>query len=178
MLACLIFAAAPNVIASSTLSARTNDQGGVRVVVTPRPQTVNATTWEFDVALDTHTKPLTDDLAAVSSLVDDQGKSTPAKSWTGDPPGGHHRKGVLQFSAPTNNPAAFEVRVKGIGGVDVRTFRWDQRSQKLKFTPRGVSLLKCPLRVQKRACATQNATSALGQKQTCATREASSATGQ
>ena len=129
MLACLIFAAAPNVIASSTLPSRTNDQGGVRVVVTPRPQSVNATTWEFDVALDTHTKPLTDDLAAASSLVDDQGKATPAKSWTGDPPGGHHRKGVLQFSAPANNPAAFELRLKGVGGVDVRTFRWDQSSQ-------------------------------------------------
>jgi hypothetical protein len=129
MLACLIFAAAPNAIASSTLPSRTNDQGGVRVVVAPRQQTVNATTWEFDVALDTHTKPLTNDLAAAFSLVDDQGRAIPAKSWTGDPPGGHHRKGVLQFSAPANNPAAFELRLKGVGGVDVRTFRWDQSSQ-------------------------------------------------
>ena len=129
ILACLVFAAAPNTAGSSTLQSRTNDGGGVRVVVTPKPQTANATTWDFDVALDTHTKPLTDDLAAASSLVDDQGRTTPAKSWNGDPPGGHHRKGVLQFSAPTDNPAAFEVRLKGVGGVDVRTFRWDLKSQ-------------------------------------------------
>jgi hypothetical protein len=53
----------------------------------------------------------------------------PAKSWSGDPPGGHHRKGVLQFPAPTNNPATYEVHVKGVGGVDVRIFRWDLKSQ-------------------------------------------------
>jgi hypothetical protein len=129
ILACLILAAAPNVTVSSTLQSRTNDGGGVRVVVTPRPHTAAATTWDFDVALDTHTKPLTEDLAAASSLVDDQGRTIPAQSWSGDPPGGHHRKGVLQFLTPANNPAAFEVRVKGVGGVDVRTFRWDQRSQ-------------------------------------------------
>ena len=129
ILACLIFAAAPNVTASATLQSRTNDAGGVRVVVTPRAHTATATTWAFDVALDTHTKPLTEDLAAASSLVDDQGRTIPAQSWSGDAPGGHHRKGVLQFLAPSTNPGAFEVRVKGIGGVDMRTFRWDLNSQ-------------------------------------------------
>lgn len=119
----------PKAKAASTLPPRTNDGGGVRVVVTPKPHTINAATWDFNVALDTHAKPLTEDLAAASSLVDDQGRAIPAKSWNGDPPGGHHRKGVLQFSAPTNNPAIFEVQVKGVGGVDVRIFRWDLKSQ-------------------------------------------------
>ena len=129
ILTCLVFAVAPKAIASSTLSPRSNDGGGVRVVVTPKPHTVNSTTWDFDVALDTHTKPLTDDLAAASSLVDDQGRAIPATSWKGDPPGGHHRKGVLQFLAPSNDPTSFEVWVKGVGGVDMRTFRWDSKSQ-------------------------------------------------
>ena len=128
LLICLIFATGPNATASSTFPPRSNDGGGVRVVVTPRPHAANAETWDFDVALDTHTKPLTDDLAAATSLVDDQGRATPAKSWNGDPPGGHHRKGVLQFSAPAHNPATFEVLVKGVGGVDVRIFRWDLKS--------------------------------------------------
>jgi hypothetical protein len=126
----LIFSVAPKAIAASTLPSRSNDGGGVRVVVTPKPQVANAPTWDFDVTLDTHTKPLTEDLAAASSLVDDQGRAILAKSWNGDGPGGHHRKGVLQFSAPTNQPAAFEVRMKGVGGLDVRTFRWDLKSQR------------------------------------------------
>ena len=54
ILACLILAAAPNVTVSSTLQSRTNDGGGVRVVVTPRPHTAAATTWDFDVALPTN----------------------------------------------------------------------------------------------------------------------------
>jgi hypothetical protein len=129
LLACLIVVAAPDAAVSSMLPSRTNDGGGVRVVVTPKPQAANAATWDFDVALDTHTKPLSDDLAAASSLIDDQGRIIPAKSWNGDPPGGHHRKGVLQFSAPANRPTVFEVQLKGIGGVGVRTFRWDLKSQ-------------------------------------------------
>ena len=115
--------------ASSTLPSRTSDGGGVRVVVTPKPHNVNAATWDFEVVLDTHTKPLTDDLAAASSLIDDQGRAIPAKLLKGDPPGGHHRKGVLQFPVPSNSHSAVELRVQGVGGVDVRTFRWDVRSQ-------------------------------------------------
>ena len=41
------------------------------------------------------------------------GRAIPAKLWKGDPPGGHHRKGVLQFPVPSNSHSAVELRVQG-----------------------------------------------------------------
>jgi hypothetical protein len=122
-----LVATAQGLFAASTFQPRTNDAAGVRVVVTPRLPAAGVTTWDFDVALDTHTKPLNDDLVAVSALVDEQGRSTSPSSWQGDPPGGHHRKGILKFAAPAANPTTFELQMKGVGGVSLRTFRWESK---------------------------------------------------
>ncbi|HEY7459950.1 MAG TPA: hypothetical protein VH765_14495, partial [Xanthobacteraceae bacterium] len=73
--------------------------GGVRVVVTPTALGPGAAVWEFQVVMDTHSKPLNEDLAQAAALVDDDGKRHAPVAWQGDPPGGHHRKGVLKFSA-------------------------------------------------------------------------------
>jgi hypothetical protein len=75
--------------------------------------------------MDTHTKPLNDNIAEISVLVDDAGKRSTPVAWQGDPPGGHHRKGVLRFAAPTDMPAAVELRIGGIGGAGTRSFRWE-----------------------------------------------------
>ena len=107
------------------LAARSNDAAGVRVVVTPRALGKGVTIWEFEVVMDTHTKPLTDDLARAAVLVDEAGRRYQPVAWQGDPPGGHHRKGVLRFSAPAEMPDAVELRIAGIGGTDKRTFRWE-----------------------------------------------------
>ena len=127
LLSVALFASAQELSAASTFQPRTNDGAGVRVVVTPRVPAAGATTWEFDVTLDTHTKPLNDDLVAVSALVDEQGRSTSPSSWQGDPPGGHHRKGILKFAAPAGNPTTFELQMNGVGGVNLRTFRWESK---------------------------------------------------
>lgn len=120
-----LFMSAEELSAASALQPRTNDTAGVRVVVIPRALTPGATTWEFDVTLDTHTKPLNDDLVAVSALVDERGRSTKPSSWQGDAPGGHHRKGILKFSPPAELPKSIELQINGIGGVATRTFRWE-----------------------------------------------------
>jgi hypothetical protein len=120
-----LFSCADELLAASAFQSRTSDAAGVRVVVMPRALTAGAATWEFDVTLDTHTKPLNDDLVAVSVLVDEQGRSTKPSSWQGDAPGGHHRKGILKFFAPAGSPTAFELQMKSVGGVDLRTFRWE-----------------------------------------------------
>ena len=122
-----LFASTRELSAASAFEPRTSDAAGVRVVVTPKVLTAGATTWDFDVTLDTHTKPLNEDLVAVSALVDEQGRSNSPSSWQGDPPGGHHRKGILKFTAPAGNPTAFEVQMKGVGGVNLRTFRWESK---------------------------------------------------
>ena len=123
----VLFASAQELSAASTFQPRTNDGAGVRVVVTPRAPTAGATTWDFDVTLDTHSKPLNEDLVAVSALVDEQGRSTSASSWQGDPPGGHHRKGILKFATPAGDPTTFELQMNGVGGVNLRTFRWESK---------------------------------------------------
>jgi hypothetical protein len=77
----------------------TNDADGVRVV--PRKPLPGAVR-KFQVAMDTRTKQLNDDLTKTAALVDDGGRRYLPLSWQGDPPGGHHRKGVLQFAVPKN----------------------------------------------------------------------------
>jgi hypothetical protein len=107
------------------LPTRNSDEAGVRVVVTPKALGPGGTVWEFDVVLDTHTKPLTDDLAKVAVLIDGAGHRYVPVAWQGDPPGGHHRKGVLQFVAPAEVPKSVELQINGVGGVATRMFRWE-----------------------------------------------------
>ena len=107
------------------LVARSSDEAGVRVVVTPKALGPGVKVWEFDVVMDTHTKPLTEDLANAAVLVDGAGRRSIPVAWQGDPPGAHHRKGVLQFSAPAEMPKSVELQINGIGAVAIRTFRWE-----------------------------------------------------
>ena len=116
-------AAAPS-IAAPPLEARTSDADGVQVVVTPKSLDPAANSWDFEVVLDTHTKPLNDDMMRASELIAD-GRPYAPLSWLGDPPGGHHRKGSLSFSRPAELPKVMEIRINGIGGGAARTFRWE-----------------------------------------------------
>ena len=123
----LTFCAVPLAVAQSNgaakLAAVSNNMGGVRVVVTPKA--VAATSpWEFDVVMDTHTKPLDADLTKDAVLVDDGGRKYAPLSWQGDKPGGHHRKGVLRFAAPAAPIKSFELQIQGLGGENKRVFQW------------------------------------------------------
>lgn len=111
--------------AATAVAARSSDAGGVKVVVTPKVLGPAAKVWEFEVVMDTHTKPLNENLAEVAVLVDDAGRRHTPTAWQGDPPGGHHRKGILRFAAPTEMPVVLELQIAGIGGVGNRTFRWE-----------------------------------------------------
>ncbi len=110
--------------AASVLAAHSSDEAGVRVVVTPKALGREATVWEFNVVVDTHIKPLTDDLANAAVLLDEAGRRYVPVAWQGDPPGGHHRKGILQFSPPAKMPKSIELQISGVGGAAIRTFRW------------------------------------------------------
>lgn len=113
--------------ASSGLTAQINREGDVTVMVTPRDLAPGASSWDFEVVLNTHTQPLDQDLTKVAALIDAQGKPHAPLGWKGDPPGGHHRRGELQFQPLAGNPAAVELRLQGIGGVQTRVFRWQLR---------------------------------------------------
>ena len=127
LIACLLsivvtMFAASGVTAAPTLSTQTSSQSGVTVKVTPRD--LAAGTWEFDVVFDTHSQELTDDLEKTAVLVSDARASHSPLKWQGDPPGGHHRKGVVQFKPVSPMPAAIELQIKRNGETAPRLFRW------------------------------------------------------
>ncbi len=115
-------AAAGNASGSSDSSlTKTNAENGMTVAVTPKRNTDGS--WDFSVTVDNHAVSVTQDMVAVSSLVDGSGANVAPTSWTGDPPGGHHRKGVLQFSPFSTGSVSLTIR--DLGSVTSRTFTWD-----------------------------------------------------
>ncbi|MBX9812146.1 MAG: hypothetical protein K2Y16_11135 [Burkholderiales bacterium] len=41
--------------------------------------------------------------------------------WQGDPPGGHHHKGTLQFKPVSPAPASIELRIQRAGETNPRS---------------------------------------------------------
>ena len=109
---------------SVVAAPQTSSQGGVVVRVTPGRLAPDAATWDFEVVFETHTAPLTGDPAQCAVLLDPQGRTHAALRWDGDPPGGHHRKGVLRFKAFQPAPASVTLKILGIDGVPERAFTW------------------------------------------------------
>lgn len=117
-------AAGPALAQSATsLATRSSDAGGVRVTVKPKSIAAGSA-WEFDVTLDTHTKPLDDDLTKATVLLDGGKRAYAPLAWQGDAPGGHHRKGILRFPAPAGEAKSFEIQIDGVGGPGKRSFQW------------------------------------------------------
>jgi len=120
-LATILFASLAEA-ASPALAAQSSSASSVTVKVTPR--TLAGATWDFDVVFDTHSQALNDDIEKAAILVADGGaKQSPIK-WQGDPPGGHHRSGTLQFKAVTPMPSAIELRITRQGEAKPRSFQW------------------------------------------------------
>lgn len=113
-------------VLAAGLAAQTNRDGGVEVKVTPRILSPTSAAWEFEVAFSTHSVTLTGDPAQFSLLVDSKGREHAALSWQGDPPGSHHRQGVLRFK-PLAYETQVELRINGVGGAATRRFRWELR---------------------------------------------------
>lgn len=107
--------------AAGALAAQSSSSAGVTVKATPR--TLAGPVWEFELVFDTHSQDLKDD-PAKSARLHAGGASAAPLVWQGDPPGGHHRKGVLRFKALTPTPAAFELRLERAGEPSPRVFRW------------------------------------------------------
>ena len=114
--------AASGAFAAATLPAQTSSESGVTVAVTPRNLAVDP--WQFDVAFNTHSQELTDDLVKTAVLVSDGRTSHTPLKWQGDAPGGHHRKGVLEFKPVSPMPVAIELQIKRSGESAPRSFRW------------------------------------------------------
>ncbi|MDH3321033.1 MAG: hypothetical protein OEO84_15290 [Betaproteobacteria bacterium] len=116
---------ASGVVNAVELGTRTNSEGGVTVSVKAKNVAPGAAVWEFDVALNTHSQDLSDDLVKNSVLIDAKGARHEPLAWEGAPPGGHHRSGVLRFKGLVKLPGAVELQIRRPGEPAPRSFRWD-----------------------------------------------------
>ncbi len=110
--------------AAPGFETQSNDEQAVIVEVTPLNLAEGGTTLEFEVAFNTHSVELGFDPATLSILRDGQGQEYSATAWKGDPAGGHHRSGTLQFELPTVPTDSVEVVIRNIAGVPERVFQW------------------------------------------------------
>ncbi len=108
----------------SGFETKTNEQGQVTVKVTPQISD-SAGQLRFDVVFDTHSVELDQDLMQIAVLIDDQGKEHTPSVWEGTGPGGHHREGVLVFEEISPVLVYVELKIKDVGGVPERSFKWN-----------------------------------------------------
>ncbi len=111
--------------ALAQLDIRISSAAGVTVKVTPKLVTADVPAWEFAVVLDSHVQDLADDLLKTTVLVDGAGSAQSPTAWEGGAPGGHHREGLLRFTAIKPRPAAIELQIQRSGESSPRSFRWD-----------------------------------------------------
>lgn len=110
--------------AGAQLAAQKSSAAGVTVRVTPQEITAGAKTWDFNIALDTHSQELSDDFAKTTVLIDERGTEYRPAAVEGDKPGGHHRSVVVKFDAGSQVPKALEMRMQRPGEAKPRSFRW------------------------------------------------------
>jgi hypothetical protein len=112
------------VLTAQPLKTQTSNRSAVTLKVTP---TVQGDVVEFEMVFDTHSQELNDDLLKSAVLIGANGAQVVPAAWNGDPPSGHHRKGVLRFNAPKPQPDVLELRVTRPGEAAPRVFRWNAK---------------------------------------------------
>lgn len=116
-----VIAQSDPVAKKSNLEIQTDNDGEVEIVITPK---IYDKEWFFEIALNTHSEELTVDIMKAMILLDDKGREYAPLAWNGDPPGGHHRSGILRFAPISPQPASIILKIIGVGGVGERNFFW------------------------------------------------------
>lgn len=116
--------AASRTVSAAELAPQTSSDRGVTVRAKPVDVAPAAKSWTFEIVLSTHSTELSDDLQRTATLAGPGGAAHGAAAWDGDPPGGHHRKGVLRFAPITPQPDVLELRIQRPAESAPRTFRW------------------------------------------------------
>ena len=110
-------------IDAEAYKTKANSQNQVRVDVRPI-QLFPGKTAKFEIRMNSHSGDLGEDIVAVSTLKDNQGREYRPTFWQGSPPGGHHRKGVLEFPALDGAPVSITLVIHQIANVPERIFEW------------------------------------------------------
>lgn len=105
--------------------SKIDEQVNVTITVTPVDFSPQSKQWKFNIVMDTHSIELDHDLTKSTVLVDDNGKEYKPMAWEGSEAGGHHREGVLVFNAIQPMPKSVEIKIKDIGSIPERSFKWD-----------------------------------------------------
>lgn len=109
---------------SSSFEPKTVEGGSVTVTVTPLSLKAGAP-LEFEIAMNTHSVDLSDDMLKAVVLRDDAGKEYAPTAWDGPASGGHHRSGKVTLPDLASGAKSVTLVVKGIAGVPERSFKWD-----------------------------------------------------
>jgi len=112
--------------APESFSEQKDETGPVTVTVEPKLNRGD-TEWNFEITLQTHSVELDMDILESVVLLDTTGEEVKPVAWDGDPPGGHHRTGILRFAAPDPVPETITLRVKNVADVPVREFVWNAK---------------------------------------------------
>jgi hypothetical protein len=108
---------------SHAYETQSNNKG--RVTVNVRPvQLVPGQPAKFEVRMNTHSVTLDYDLVSICTLKDDRGREYQPTNWKGSPPGGHHRKGILEFPELIGDAGKITLVIRQISNVPERTFEW------------------------------------------------------
>lgn len=106
---------------------KSDDQPPVVIEMTPVEFGQDAKTWRFTIVFDTHSGSLDQDPTKVISLSDDNGNTYQPIAWEGPGPGGHHREGTLIFNPIQPLPGYVELKIKDVGGIAERSFKWSSK---------------------------------------------------
>lgn len=104
------------------LETQINNEGPVTVTIIPH-KSASAGTLEFEITLETHSVELNEDLVKAVVLIADNKNYEPI-AWDGDPPGGHHRKGILRFAPISPQSRSITLKIFQVGGIEERNFTW------------------------------------------------------
>jgi hypothetical protein len=101
-----------------------NRENRVRVDVVP-VQLESGKSAKFEIRMNTHSGDLSQDLVSVSTLKDEKDREYRPVDWQGAPPGGHHRTGVLEFSALNGDTKSVTLVIRDVASVPERIFKWN-----------------------------------------------------
>ena len=104
---------------------RSAEAGAVSVDVTPLNLfQSDASSLDFEIALNTHSVDLGADLAQLA-VVRIDGREIAATAWEPSASGGHHVSGLLRFPALAEGPNSVTLIIRNLANVPERSFTWE-----------------------------------------------------